>query len=94
MVAYGRGYQVDAWRGMHNSPYRLFVVLLQEGVMHVADKVQRRIVMYSKDRNGGEILLPSEKGSLDLDVGKAWKMYGMKLNMAGAGSRGKEVPLD
>lgn len=33
-------------------------------------------VIYSIDGNGSDVLLPSKNGSLDLDIKRAWKMYG------------------
>ncbi|KAL4874584.1 hypothetical protein BJY04DRAFT_203576 [Aspergillus karnatakaensis] len=41
-------------------------------------------VVYSRDEgeHGAEVLLPSQKGTLDLDVGRAWREFGVDIQMA------------
>lgn len=36
--------------------------------------------MYSCDANGKELLISVDNGSEDLDVARAWRMYGVKCD--------------
>ncbi|KFY47074.1 hypothetical protein V495_02114 [Pseudogymnoascus sp. VKM F-4514 (FW-929)] len=40
-------------------------------------------VIYSIDGNGSDVLVPSKNGSLDLDIKRAWKMYGANPKFIG-----------
>ncbi|KFY14773.1 hypothetical protein V492_02420 [Pseudogymnoascus sp. VKM F-4246] len=39
-------------------------------------------VIYAIDANGSDVLVPTKNGSLDLDIKRAWKMYGADSKLA------------
>lgn len=39
-------------------------------------------VIYAIDANGSDVLVPAKNGSLDLDIKRAWKMYGADSKLA------------
>ncbi|KAL4867242.1 hypothetical protein BDV12DRAFT_123343 [Aspergillus spectabilis] len=45
-------------------------------------------VVYAQDEDGVDVLLPSRKGTLDLDVGRAWRQFGVDIKRANEDLKG------
>ncbi|KFZ23965.1 hypothetical protein V502_01557 [Pseudogymnoascus sp. VKM F-4520 (FW-2644)] len=62
------------WRIYHPNEFIEGAIKLTLGKTHS--------VIYAIDANGSDVLVPAKNGSLDLDIKRAWKMYGADSKLA------------
>lgn len=51
-------------------------------------------VVYAMDDDGSDIMVVGHKGKIDLDIAKAWKMYGADIKSARAVEEVDKTPVD